>query len=91
MNFRTDLAIERREYREKEELDGVLSSYRKENDVKITTIEIIIAIMSAIHRSTSLLNFHCTYIALSYVYHLNYKPLAIYNTSILYRKPCYVK
>ncbi len=41
MNFRTDLAIERREYREKEELDGVLSSYRKEKDVKITTIEII--------------------------------------------------
>ena len=41
MNFRTDLAIERQEYRKKEEMDGVLSSYRQENDVKITTIEII--------------------------------------------------
>lgn len=41
MNFRTDLAIERQEYREKEELDGVLSSYRREKAVKITTIEII--------------------------------------------------
>ena len=41
MNFRTDLAIERREYREKEELDGVLSSYKEEKSIKITTIEII--------------------------------------------------
>lgn len=41
MNFRTDLAIERQEYTEKEKLDGVLSSYKSENGVKVTTIEII--------------------------------------------------
>lgn len=41
MNFRTDLAIERREYKEKEKLDGVLSHTRLEGAVKVTTIEII--------------------------------------------------
>lgn len=41
MNFRTDLAVERREYREKERLDGVLSDYKTVKGVKITTIEII--------------------------------------------------
>ena len=41
MNFRTDLAIERREYREKEKLDGVLSSYKKQKGIEVTTIEII--------------------------------------------------
>lgn len=41
MNFRTDLAIERREYREKEELDGVLSHSETVDGIRITTIEII--------------------------------------------------
>ncbi|MBQ7296600.1 MAG: GPR endopeptidase [Clostridia bacterium] len=41
MNFRTDLAIERREYREKETLDGVLSKQKNIDGVKLTTIEII--------------------------------------------------
>lgn len=41
MNFRTDLAIERREYREKEKLDGVLSDYKTVKGIKVTTIEII--------------------------------------------------
>ena len=41
MNFRTDLAVERREYREKEELDGVLSDCKTAKGIKITTIEII--------------------------------------------------
>lgn len=41
MNFRTDLAIERREYREKEKLDGILSECETVSGVKITTIEII--------------------------------------------------
>lgn len=41
MNFRTDLAIERQEYREKEKLDGVLSDIRTVDGIKITTIEII--------------------------------------------------
>ena len=41
MNFRTDLAIERQEYHEKEKLDGVLSSCETVDGVKITTIEII--------------------------------------------------
>lgn len=41
MNFRTDLAIERQEYREKDRLDGVLSRSRTEEGVKVTTIEII--------------------------------------------------
>lgn len=41
MNFRTDLAIERREYREKEKLDGVLSSYDRKKGIEVTTIEII--------------------------------------------------
>lgn len=41
MNFRTDLAIERQEYREKDKLDGVLSHYKTVDGVKITTIEII--------------------------------------------------
>lgn len=40
MNFRTDLAIERREYREKEKLDGVLSRTESINGIKVTTIEI---------------------------------------------------
>ncbi len=41
MNFRTDLAIERREYRENEKLDGVLSDYKTVKGIKVTTIEII--------------------------------------------------
>ena len=41
MNFRTDLAIERREYREKETLDGVLSDSKTVRGIKVTTIEII--------------------------------------------------
>ncbi len=41
MNFRTDLALERREYHEKETLDGVLSKEETLNGVKVTTIEII--------------------------------------------------
>lgn len=41
MNFRTDLAIERREYTEKETLDGVLSEVKTVDGIKITTIEII--------------------------------------------------
>lgn len=41
MNFRTDLAIERQEYREKETLDGVLSSTETVEGIKVTTIEII--------------------------------------------------
>ena len=41
MNFRTDLAIERREYTEKETLDGVLSDVKTVDGIKITTIEII--------------------------------------------------
>ena len=41
MNFRTDLAIERQEYHEKETLDGVLSHTEDLDGVKITTIEII--------------------------------------------------
>ena len=41
MNFRTDLAIERREYREKETLDGVLSDSKTVKGIKVTTIKII--------------------------------------------------
>lgn len=41
MNFRTDLAIERQEYREKEVLDGVLSKTESVDGVTVTTIEII--------------------------------------------------
>ena len=41
MNFRTDLAIERQEYHEKDTLDGVLSETKTVDGVKITTIEII--------------------------------------------------
>ena len=41
MNFRTDLAIERQEYHEKETLDGVLSKEETLEGVKVTTIEII--------------------------------------------------
>ena len=41
MNFRTDLAIERREYTEKETLDGVLSDVKTVDGIKITTIEIV--------------------------------------------------
>ena len=41
MNFRTDLALERREYREKDKLDGVLSECKTVKGIKVTTIEII--------------------------------------------------
>ncbi len=41
MNFRTDLAIERQEYRERETLDGVLSKTKTVEGIKVTTIEII--------------------------------------------------
>lgn len=41
MNFRTDLAIERQEYKEKEKTDGVLSQEKTEKGIKVTTIEII--------------------------------------------------
>ncbi len=41
MNFRTDLAIERQEYTEKETLDGVLSKVDTIDGVRVTTIEII--------------------------------------------------
>ena len=41
MIFRTDLALERREYHKKETLDGVLSQSETIDGVKITTIEII--------------------------------------------------
>ena len=41
MNFRTDLAIEGQEYHKKEKIDGVLSSCKSINGVKVTTIEII--------------------------------------------------
>ncbi len=41
MNFRTDLAIERQEYHEKEKLDGVLSHAEIKDSVKVTTIKII--------------------------------------------------
>ena len=36
MNFRTDLAIERREYTEKETLDGVLSEVKTVDGIKRT-------------------------------------------------------
>lgn len=41
MNFRTDLAIESGEYREKKRLDGVLSREKNEKGIRVTTIEII--------------------------------------------------
>ena len=41
MNFRTDLAIDMKEYHKKEMLDGVLSQNKTKKGVKITTIEII--------------------------------------------------
>lgn len=41
MNFRTDLAIERREYTEKVKLDGVLSDCKITEGIKVTSIEII--------------------------------------------------
>lgn len=41
MNFRTDLALERKEYIEEKELDGVISGEENIKDVKVTTIEII--------------------------------------------------
>lgn len=41
MNFRTDLAIEKQEYTEKEKLDGVLSKQKSIDGIKLTTIEII--------------------------------------------------
>ena len=41
MNFRTDLAVEMREYHKKETLDGVLSHTETLDGVKITNIEIV--------------------------------------------------
>lgn len=41
MNFRTDLALERTEYIEKEKLDGIKTEHREINDVVITTITVI--------------------------------------------------
>lgn len=41
MNFRTDLALERREYIEKKEIDGILSETETKNGVKVTTITVI--------------------------------------------------
>lgn len=41
MNFRTDLALERREYIEKKEIDGILSEEKNENGVKVTTITVL--------------------------------------------------
>lgn len=41
MNFRTDLAVERREYIAKKTIDGVVSSYEHYNGVKVTRIEIL--------------------------------------------------
>lgn len=41
MNFRTDLAVERREYIGKKTIDGVISSYEHYDGVKVTRIEII--------------------------------------------------
>lgn len=41
MNFRTDLALERREYIKKKTVDGVLSSNEQYDSVKVTRIEII--------------------------------------------------
>ncbi|MCM1545042.1 MAG: GPR endopeptidase [Ruminococcus sp.] len=41
MNFRTDLALERREYIEKKEIDGILSEEKNENGVKVTKITVI--------------------------------------------------
>lgn len=41
MNFRTDLALERREYIEKKELDGIKSDEQTVNSIKITTIEVL--------------------------------------------------
>lgn len=41
MNFRTDLALERREYIDKKTVDGVLSTKEQYDDVTVTRIEII--------------------------------------------------
>ena len=41
MKFRTDLAVEMREYHKNKTLDGVLSGTEETNGVKVTTIEII--------------------------------------------------
>lgn len=41
MKFRTDLAVEMREYHKNKTLDGVLSGTEEINGVKVTTIEII--------------------------------------------------
>lgn len=41
MNFRTDLALERREYIAKKELDGIKSFETMKNSMKITTIEVL--------------------------------------------------
>lgn len=41
MNFRTDLALERREYIKKKTVDGVISSNEQYDTVKVTRIEII--------------------------------------------------
>lgn len=41
MNFRTDLALERREYIKEKDPDGIIFNEEEENAVKITTIKII--------------------------------------------------
>lgn len=41
MNFRTDLALERREYIEKKEIDGIICETKNESEVKVTTITVI--------------------------------------------------
>ncbi|MGN1442392.1 MAG: GPR endopeptidase [Acutalibacteraceae bacterium] len=41
MNFRTDLAVERREYIGTKTIDGVISTYEHTDGVKVTRIEII--------------------------------------------------
>ena len=40
MNFRTDLALERKEYIRKEELDGIKEEIKEDYGVKITTITV---------------------------------------------------
>lgn len=41
MNFRTDLAVERREYIKTKTIDGVVSTYEHTDGVKVTRIEIL--------------------------------------------------
>lgn len=41
MNFRTDLALERREYIEKKKIDGILSDEKCRDGINITTITVI--------------------------------------------------